>query len=203
MRMGSDDTSAPGAATRAGAARESATRARTRRAILDAAVSVLSADHTASLGDVAEAAGVGRTTVHRYFPERSDLLAAIGADARDRVAAATARARLDEGPAPDAMERLCLEFFELGDRLLLLYDVPQFITWSGIEQETPADAALLGLVRRGQQEGTLDAGADAEWLREVMWSLLYAAWLQARDRATPKHTALSLCLRSLRKALAP
>ncbi|MGW7694593.1 TetR/AcrR family transcriptional regulator [Streptomyces asiaticus] len=79
------------------ATHESATRTRTRRAILDATVARLSADHAASLADVAEAAGVGRTTVHRYFPERSDLLAAIGADVRDRVEAATARARLDDG----------------------------------------------------------------------------------------------------------
>ncbi|MER5963463.1 TetR/AcrR family transcriptional regulator [Streptomyces sp. NPDC002057] len=196
--MGYDDMPARRAATA-----ESATRLRTRRAILDAAVSVLSADHTASLGDVAGAAGVGRTTVHRYFPERSDLLAAIGADVRERVAGATGRARLDEGPAPEAVERLCLEFFELGDRLLLLYDVPQFIAWSGIEQETPADLALRSLLRRGQEEGTLDPEVDADWLQEVMWALLYTAWLQARDHATPKHTALSLCLHTLRKAVAP
>lgn len=198
MRMGSDDTPAHGAATR-----ESATRARTRRAILDAAVSVLTADHSASLGDVAEAAGVGRTTVHRYFPERSDLLAAIGTDVCDRVAAAAGRARLDDGPAPEALERLCLEYFELGDRLLLLYDVPQFVAWSGIEEESAADLSLLALIRRGQQEGTLDPEVDVSWLQDVMWALLYAAWTQARDQGTPKHTALSLCLRTLRKAVAP
>ncbi|MDQ3577436.1 MAG: TetR/AcrR family transcriptional regulator, partial [Actinomycetota bacterium] len=43
-------------------------RARTRRAILDAAISVLSRNPAASLAEVAEAAQVGRTTVHRYFP---------------------------------------------------------------------------------------------------------------------------------------
>ncbi|WP_405851725.1 TetR/AcrR family transcriptional regulator [Streptomyces sp. NBC_00090] len=197
--MGSEHTAAHRAATTS----ESATRARTRRAILDAAVSLLSTDHAASLGDVAEAAGVGRTTVHRYFPERSDLLAAIGADVRERVAAATDRARLDEGPAPEAMERLCLEYFELGDRLMLLYDVPQFIAWSGIEEETPADLAVLALVRRGQEEGSLDGTVDVSWLQEVMWAMLYTAWLQARDRGTPKHTSLSLCLHTLRKATAP
>ncbi|MEU1179064.1 helix-turn-helix domain-containing protein [Streptomyces sp. NPDC005820] len=54
----------------------------TRRAILDAAITLLATDPTASLSEVAAAAGVGRTTVHRYFPERSDLLAAIGVDRR-------------------------------------------------------------------------------------------------------------------------
>ena len=145
-RMGSDRT----------ATQESTTRARTRRAIIDAAVATLSADHAASLADVAEAAGVGRTTVHRYFPERSDLLAAIGTDVRERIEAATARARLGEGPAPAALDRLCLEFFELGDRLMLLDDVPQFWAWSGMEEEeqdAPSDRELLALIGRLEKVG--------------------------------------------------
>ncbi|WP_329077153.1 helix-turn-helix domain-containing protein [Streptomyces niveus] len=187
------------------ATQESTTRARTRRAIIDAAVATLSADHAASLADVAEAAGVGRTTVHRYFPERSDLLAAIGTDVRERIEAATARARLGEGPAPAALDRLCLEFFELGDRLMLLDDVPQFWAWSGLEEDeaqAPSDRELLALVRRGQREGTLDPEVDDTWLHTVLWAMLYAAWEQTREYDTPKHTALSLCLRTLRKATA-
>ncbi|GAA1719978.1 TetR/AcrR family transcriptional regulator [Streptomyces yatensis] len=195
--MGSDRTAAHGTTTH-----ESTTRARTRRAILDAAVARLSADHAASLADVAEAAGVGRTTVHRYFPERSDLLAAIGTDVRERIETATDRARLDDGTAPEALDRLCLEYFELGDRLMLLDDVPQFWAWSGLEDEkdAPSDRAVLALVRRGQEDGTLDPDVDATWLQNVLWALLYAAWEQTREHGTPKHTAISLCLRTLRKA---
>ncbi|MFD9884032.1 TetR/AcrR family transcriptional regulator [Streptomyces alboflavus] len=212
--MGSDRTATQGAATpdtatqatatAAATTRESTTRARTRRAILDAAVTRLSADHAASLADVAETAGVGRTTVHRYFPERSDLLAAIGTDVSERLEAATARARLDDGPAPEALDRLCLEYFELGDRLMLLYDVPQFWAWSGLEEgeETPSDRALITLLRRGQRDGTLDPDVSDTWLQSVLWALLYAAWEQTRDYDTPRHTALSLCLRTLRKATA-
>ncbi len=185
------------------AAAETGTRARTRRAILDAAVALLSTDQTASLGDVAAAAGVGRTTVHRYFPERSDLLAAIGADILDKVAAATERARLDDGPASTALERLCQEFFELGDRLTLMFDVPQFMNWDGWEEETAADAALLRLVDRGRAEGSLDPEMSAEWVQNVLWSLLYSAWEHARSHGAPKHAALTLCLRTLRKAVAP
>ncbi|MFB4314801.1 TetR/AcrR family transcriptional regulator [Actinomadura sp. 21ATH] len=181
---------------------ESGTRTRTRRAILDAAVAVLSADATASLGDVAAAAGVGRTTVHRYFPERSDLLTAIGADVLDKVAAATDRARLGDGPAPQALERLCQELFELGDRLTLLFDTPQLADWSGWEEETDADRALAELIERGRAEGTIDPEMDAAWVQNVLWALLYVAWEQTRE-ATPKHRALTLCLHTLRKAISP
>ena len=51
-----------------------------------------------SLGEVAAAASVGRTTLHRYFPERSDLLAAIAVHPLEQVAAATERAGLETAP---------------------------------------------------------------------------------------------------------
>jgi AcrR family transcriptional regulator len=193
MRMGEDRTTAT----------ESGTRARTRRAIVDAAVVLLAGDPTASLGDVAAAAGVGRTTVHRYFPERSDLLAAIGTDVLEKVAAATERARLDDGPAAKALERLCQEYFELGDGLTLMFETPQLANWSGWEEETAADEHFLRTVRRGHAEGSIDPELDEEWVRNLVWALLYSAWEHTRIAGASKHSAMSLCLHTLRKAIAP
>ncbi|NGO73510.1 TetR/AcrR family transcriptional regulator [Streptomyces boncukensis] len=182
---------------------ESGSRARTRRAILDAAAALLATEPTASLGDVAAAAGVGRTTVHRYFPDRSSLLAAVSTDVLDKVATATERARLDDGPAAKALERLCQEYFELGDSLTLMFDSPMLMDAADWEEDTPADLAFLHAVRRGHAEGGIDAGMDAEWVRSVLWALLYSAWEQTRHYDTPKHTALTQCLHTLRKAIAP
>ena len=86
---------------------ESATRTRTRQAILAAAVTVFARDPSAALGEVAAAAGVGRTTLHRYFPERSDLLSALATHLLEAVAAAMERAAPALGPAPEALGRVC------------------------------------------------------------------------------------------------
>ncbi|MGK5531128.1 TetR family transcriptional regulator [Streptomyces sp. URMC 129] len=186
------------ASSRAGA------RSRTRRAILDAATAVLATNSAASLADVAAAAAVGRTTVHRYFPERSDLVRALGADVLEKVAVATERARLEEGPALLALERLCQELFELGDALSLVFDesLAAVWNWEGWEEDTDADRALTRLVERGHAQGDFDTGLDAAWISQVLWSLLYAAWERTRAGGT-KHEALTLCLRTLRKAVAP
>jgi AcrR family transcriptional regulator len=178
-------------------------RARTRRAILDAAVSLLSKNPAASLGDVAVAAGVGRTTVHRYFPERSDLLAAICVDLLAKIAAATERARIDEGSALEAMERLCQEYFELGDGLLLAFEDPQSMKGGDWETETESDRALLRLVERGQAEGVIDPELPPTWVQQMLWALLYVAWQHSRDEGASKHATLSLCLRTLRKSIVP
>jgi len=181
---------------------ETGTRARTRRAILDAAVSVLSQDSSATLGDIAAAAGVGRTTLHRYFAERSDLIEAIGLAAVERVAAASERARLDEGPALEALARLCQEYFELGDMLMLVFNEPQFMDRPEWKDDSAADRALRVLLERGQAEGTLDPALSEAWIQSLLWALLYSAWEYRRTNCATKHDALSLCLRSLRKAVA-
>lgn len=177
-------------------------RARTRRAILDAGTAVLAQNPTASLADVAAAAGVGRTTVHRYFAERSDLVDAIGADVLDKIGAATDRARPDDGPALTALERVCQEYFELGESLAIIFDESMAATWNWAswEEDTEADLALARLVDRGREEGTLDGRLDTDWIVQVLWSLLYVAWQRNRGGDT-KHNALSLCLYTLRKSV--
>jgi AcrR family transcriptional regulator len=181
---------------------ETKTRVRTRRAILDAAVSVLAKNPAASLADVAAEAAVGRTTIHRYFPERSDLLTAIGADVLDKIAAATDRSRPAEGPSLEAVARLCSEFFDLGENLTLIFNVPEFWEWEGWEQETAADRAMLDLIKRGQAEGDIDREMDAEWIQHLIWCMLYTAWSHTHTNGASKHESLTLCLRSLKKAIA-
>jgi AcrR family transcriptional regulator len=187
---------------------ETRTRARTRRAILDAAVVVLSQDPTASLGDVAAAANVGRTTIHRYFPERTDLINAIGLYVLENIANATTRARPGEGAAPEALRRLCQEYFELGSGLMLVFNEPTLGIGDVWEEDSDSDRTVVDLIRRGQAEGTIDAGLDAEWLQMTLWALLYAAWQhsnawsQSAEGGVPKHEALSQCLRTLEKVIA-
>lgn len=181
---------------------ESGARARTRRAILDAAIETFAVSPNASLGDIATAADVGRTTVHRYFPERSDLLTAIGADAQEKVTVATDRARLTDGTALQALHRLCQEYFEFGDVFLLLFTMPDLFAANDWETESEEDRALLRLIERGHAEGTIDAELDAEWVQQLLWSLLYTAWEHVRANHAAKHRALSLCLRTLSKSIA-
>lgn len=59
---------------------------RSREAILDAAEGALSSNQRTTIQEIAEAAGVGRSTIYRYFPSRDDLDQALS-ERRQRQAA--------------------------------------------------------------------------------------------------------------------
>lgn len=181
-------------------------RARTRQAILEAAVTVLGRRPSASLAEVAEAAQVGRTTVHRYFPDRASLEDALSLHMLDQLHGALRRARLDEGAGREAVLRAARELFDLGDMLTAMAagdpEIWQRPEWQ-VEHET--DALLRDAVTRGHADGSIDPSLAATFITEgVLWSMLYAAmtWLNAAEQRS-RHDALAMVVRTLDGALRP
>lgn len=156
---------------------ESGTRSRTRRAILDAAIQTLRRNPAATLGEIAAEAEVGRSTLHRYYPERADLLVALGQDALDRLGAALERARPDDGPADVALRRMSHECFDLGPVLALVFGDPHALAnqkfWERLDS---IDAPLITLIERGQAEGSLAGTLAVPWIRRMLWWTLLTGW---------------------------
>lgn len=181
---------------------ETGSRARTRQAILQAAIEVLSRNPAASLGEIAAAAQVGRTTLHRYFAERSDLLAGVAEEGVTRLSRATDRARLAEGTGAEALHRLCAEYFDLGDLLSLVFAEPQLVTdpaWTtGV-----CDDDFNALVARGHADGSIDPALPAAWLQSVLWAQLYAGWSYLVEHDVSRHEVLGLVTRTVVGAVTP
>lgn len=179
----------------------SRTIARTRKAILDAAATLLARNPAVTLGEIADTAETVRSTVHRHFPERADLIAALGAYAEEQLAEAAIKARPGEGPAGAALLRLCQEYFERGDLLMAAY--ANFTRAQEVESMNAMDANLLRLVERGHADGSIDPALPAVWVEQTLWSMLYAAWLMATAGQASRHEALTLFLRSFARVFAP
>ncbi|SDZ46256.1 transcriptional regulator, TetR family [Micromonospora pattaloongensis] len=172
-------------------------RARTRQAILDAAITVLGQEPTVSLGAIAAAADVGRTTLHRYFPERSELLRAVNAEVTARLERAVGLARLDEGRGIDALRRLTREYFDLGDVLSLIFNQPHLTAEVGWADPGVCDPRFETMVRRGHEDGTLDPDLPPPWVHNLLWAQLYAAYGYLADSDTSRHTVLGLLVRTV------
>jgi AcrR family transcriptional regulator len=141
--------------------------------LLATATSVLLKDPTASLGDVAKAAGVGRTTLHKRFPTRADLIHALASEALDLVDEAISSVDLD---ADDAIEQLIGKLVPLGPRVEFLLRFPNLQDDERISVRlTTMDQPMIDLITR-LQDTRLRADLPAWWITQILYAGIYSAW---------------------------
>ncbi|MGV9308980.1 MULTISPECIES: TetR/AcrR family transcriptional regulator [unclassified Nonomuraea] len=176
---------------------ESGTRSRTRRAILAAAAATLARDRKATLADIAEAAQVGRSTLHRYFADRNELMAAAIVDSFGAVEDSVRAAAIDQGPALEAMRRLIAAMVESGDRLAFLFGDPHVLEeFTDRFEPDMSVPTTLDLIKRGQEEGVFDPAASPEWIQRVVWALTYTGWEAAEKGELPRHGITATVIRT-------
>lgn len=173
---------------------EGGPRSRTRRAILDAAMAVLAQDPGASLADIAAAAEVGRSTLHRYFSERTDLLRALALHVHALSNAAIEHAEPDCGPAVEALRRVVECQLDLGPIVPFVYNEPSINADPAMAAELDTgDEVIVEVLNRVATQGS--AGPPG-WPRLVFWALLNAGYDAARQ-GTPRVQVVDAIMASL------
>jgi AcrR family transcriptional regulator len=148
---------------------------RGRPSLLDVAAEVLVADPAASLAEVAAAAGIGRTTLHKHYATRDDLLCAAGHRAIDLWEQAVAEA---DGPGqPDGgLHALTAALIPIGPQLAFLWRTPAFDHIKDLENRWAAvEQRCLAVLSRAQDRGVLAAGVPDWWLMQTFYSVIYVA----------------------------
>ena len=177
-------------------------RSRTRGAILAAAASVLARDRAATLPAIAEAAGVGRTTLHRYFPDRESLIEAAIEDSIQAINQSVAEAALDQGPSLDAMRRAVAAMVAVGDRLMFVFGDPRVLQgYRAPDGVVPPGDPVLDLIKRGQAEGAFDPEVSASWIQHVLWVLVYRGCEDADSGELPRHGLTATVIRTLENGI--
>lgn len=172
---------------------ESATRERTRRAVLAAAIDILREDPAASMAQVAAGAGVARSTLHRYYPDRPALIAGIEDFVAGVYESALDAARVDEGSAADALRRAVGE----------LVEQMQILAWWLDIDDDGNDARLEAVVARGHRDGSVDPAMDVAWIEAMLWSGLWSAHYLIRSGTYRMPEARDLCIRTFAKVITP
>ncbi|MBE8147170.1 helix-turn-helix transcriptional regulator [Brevibacterium casei] len=98
-----------------------------RTALIDGAAP-LAADSTASMTDLADGLGVGRTTLYRHFGDREAMIAEVARLGARMFGDAFLSARPEVGTGLDAVERICTQLFTVPDVLTLLFADNPIIT---------------------------------------------------------------------------
>ncbi|SDN66113.1 TetR/AcrR family transcriptional regulator [Allokutzneria albata] len=183
---------------------ETGVRARTRRAILTAAAQVFAKDRAASLSAVAREAGVGRTTLHRYFPDRAALVRGLAYEVVRETGEVLARADLGRGSAWSAIERVVYDFVAMGERYYFLLHEHELDSDTKLaSSDSTALAPFVDLLRRGQDEGDLRSDLPVEWLLQTTDALVNAAWVAVLDGTLARAEAVRAVMLTLRGGISP
>ncbi|OLF10366.1 hypothetical protein BU204_31680 [Actinophytocola xanthii] len=178
-------------------------RQRTRRAVLDAALSLWSRDFSAPLGDIADRAQVSRSTLHRYFPDRQALVDAALVDAIETIERVSEKATANCATAAEELDALMRAMVDVGDLILFLFsDTDRFTGNPHWDSDDEDEQELATLITRAQQEGALADDVAPDWAVGCFYSLVFAAASSISAGTLPRHRAADLAVRTFLHGLA-
>lgn len=172
--------------------------------IVDAAIETLGQQQSAALGEIADAAGVSRSTLHRQFADRPELLAAVDDACRSRFDQASRRAQVLNGTGLEAIDRLAQEYLGLGPVLSLIFADNALVdpdSWEeNQDDEQNGGQGLSIIIERGHRDRSIDPALPTPWIVTTLWVLLFGAW-QVQAGGAPRHEVATLLARTLTGAL--
>ncbi len=159
---------------------------KSKLALMNAGFAVLSRNPGASLTEVAEVAGVGRATLHRYFSSRAELFSALTQYAMHELDEAVSAATVDAQSYGDALRLVMGAVIPLAHRHM-------FLAQEELQDPDLAEALerqskdLRAMIDAAKDEGTLRHDQPTEWIAQAYDHLIYAAWMMIqREDATPR-----------------
>ncbi|MET9499659.1 helix-turn-helix domain-containing protein [Streptomyces sp. NPDC006552] len=179
-----------------------------REQVLRSAAALLTRKSTATMDEVARAAGISRATLHRQFAGRDALVRALEELGIRECEAALDRARLGEGRAEEALRRLIAETEQAAPLLALLVTENQLFEGEGQHAGwARLDARIAALFRRGQETGEFRIDLTPAWLTEALYGLIGSgAWAVQDGRVAAKdfsYMIAELLLGGARRSVEP
>ncbi|WP_017236333.1 TetR/AcrR family transcriptional regulator [Streptomyces sp. SS] len=145
---------------------------RSVRAILEAAERVLAEDPGASMEQIAVAAGVSRTTIHRRFAHRQALVEALATSAARQLAQAVDDGRPDTAPPLVAMHRITANVLQVKGAWAFALGLPEDPESEAAALQQDIARRCIAVLKRAQDAKLIDEAADLDWVRRVYYALI-------------------------------
>ncbi|TRV72986.1 TetR/AcrR family transcriptional regulator [Streptomyces sp. 130] len=159
-----------------------------REQVLRSAAALLTRKSTATMDEVAKAAGIGRATLHRHFAGRDALVRALEELGIQEFEAALDAAAMDEGTSEEALRRFVRAVEPSAGLLSFLVTENQL--WEDGDQNAGwdrLDARVAAFFRRGQERGEFRIDLTPAWLTEALYGLIGSgAWAVQAGRVAAR-----------------
>jgi AcrR family transcriptional regulator len=198
---------------------------RSRESVLRACLTLLVRTPELSLGDLASAIGIGRTTLHRMFAGRGDLITALAHQALDDlestyraagfgspevVADSAAEPASPAVPAADVpaadvpaadvlgqVYRLVGRLIPLGPSLMFLIRARELDRDTDLtERIRRLDRPLHEALAAAGRDGVLDPHLPPWWVAETLFATVWIAWEQVAEGRLAARDAQALVIRT-------
>jgi TetR/AcrR family transcriptional regulator, mexCD-oprJ operon repressor len=176
---------------------------RNRSGILDATERLLAKRTPLSMAAIAAEAGVSRPTLYAHFKTLPDVVEAAVKRLVDDSMATIEASNPDEGPAPEALERMLeASWTQLASYDALVRGASEHLS-QGLVNRThaPLMARTSGVIERGRAEGSFRSDLPVEWLVSVYYSLIHSADELARSRRIRRADVLAMLKGTIRELL--
>ena len=175
-----------------------------RERILESAVAALVHNPRASMADVAAAAGIGRATLHRYFPSRADLVVALARRSIEEIDRACAQVPYYSQTATQSLHDTIEAVVPLGSRYAFLAAQGEALEDSGVLDEVARHRReTRQLMEAVVAEGAFGPEVPMAWLVASFDALIYGAWHAIHEGTLAPADAAPLVFRTLTRGLGP
>jgi AcrR family transcriptional regulator len=151
---------------------------RNRRTVLDAAVALLAQRPQATMQEIADASGLGRTTVYRHFPKRQDLIDALFDEVLREAAATMEEAVKDPRSARALLCDIGERIIAIGDRYAFLDAHPELreraLQGAGAGNADP----LANYLTAAQKRGEVRSDLPVAWMLASLRGLTIVAMVE-------------------------
>jgi TetR/AcrR family transcriptional regulator, mexCD-oprJ operon repressor len=145
-----------------------------RQSILDAATTLLiTRGDSAIMSELADAAGVGRATLYRYFSTREELMSALANAAIDDASARLEAADLDRVPVAEAIARIFRAILACGAKFEFIRAQHEFIDKDDVDRRI--GEPIRSVIQRGMTDGTLRSDVPLEVLSNLFGGMIFGA----------------------------
>jgi len=176
---------------------------RNRGLVIEAGISVLARDPEASIQEIVDESGVGRTTFYRHFPTREDLLEAVTEEVMARARQRAASATIVIGDPETSIRSLCESLLDIGFEWGPLIAARIGVSEAFEEAKWAADSPTRIFLESGRERGELRTDMALEWMRTVVQTIVLTAIEEVDDGRLTRPDAYRYAADTLISALLP